>query len=69
MSYYNKKKDFTVYKSNDKYSKMIIDFTEGIDDNNSDIDNKSFNFQQVAIVVMHQVFYEIVFALFLISKK
>ena len=44
MSYYNKKKDFTVYKSNDKYSKMIIDFSEGIDDNNSDIDNKVIQF-------------------------
>ena len=44
MSYYNKKKDFTVYKSRDKYSKMIIDFTEGIDDKNSDIDNKIIQF-------------------------
>ena len=44
ISYYNKKKDFTVYKSNDKYSKMIIDFSEGIDDNNSDIDNKVIQF-------------------------
>ena len=43
LSYYNKKKDFTVYKSKDKYSKMIIDFTEGID-NNSDIDNKVIQF-------------------------
>ena len=44
MSYYNKKKDFTVYKSSDKYSKMIIDFSEGIDDANSDIDNKVIQF-------------------------
>ena len=44
MSYYNKKKDFTVYKSKDKYSKMIIDFSEGIDDNNSNIDNKVIQF-------------------------
>ena len=44
MSYYNKKKDFTVYKSSDKYSKMIIDFSEGIDDANSDIDNKLIQF-------------------------
>ena len=44
MSYYNKKKDFTVYKSRDKYSQMIIDFTEGIDDKNSDIDNKIIQF-------------------------
>ena len=44
LSYYNKKKDFTVYKSSDKYSKMIVDFTEGIDDKNSDIDNKVIQF-------------------------
>ena len=44
LSYYDKKKDFTVYKSKDKYSKMIIDFTEGIDDSNSDIDNKVIQF-------------------------
>ena len=44
LSYYNKKKDFTVYKSSDKYSKMIVDFTEGIDDQNSDIDNKIIQF-------------------------
>ena len=44
MSYYNKKKDFTVYKSSDKYSKMIVDFTEGIDDQNSNIDNKVIQF-------------------------
>ena len=44
ISYYNKKKDFTVYKSSDKYSKMIIDFTEGIDDQNSDINNKVIQF-------------------------
>ena len=44
LSYYNKKKDFTVYKSNDKFSKMIVDFTEGIDDNNADIDNKVIQF-------------------------
>ena len=44
ISYYNKKKDFTVYKSSDKYSKMIIDFSEGIDDSNSDIDNKVIQF-------------------------
>ena len=44
ISYYDKKKDFTVYKSDDKYSKMIIDFSEGIDDNNSDIDNKVIQF-------------------------
>ena len=44
LSYYNKKKDFTVYKSNDKYSKMIIDFSEGIDDSNSNIDNKVIQF-------------------------
>ena len=44
LSYYNKKKDFTVYKSKDKYSKMIIDFSEGIDDSNSNIDNKLIQF-------------------------
>ena len=44
ISYYNKKKDFTVYKSNDSYSKMIIDFSEGIDDSNSNIDNKVIQF-------------------------
>ena len=44
ISYYNKKKDFTVYKSNDKLSKMIVDFTEGIDDNNSDINDKIMQF-------------------------
>ena len=44
MSYYNKKKDFTVYKPKDKYSQMIVDFTEGIDDKNSDIDNKIIQF-------------------------
>jgi len=44
MSYYNKKKDFTVYKSNDKYSKMIIDFTEGIDEKNAEVDNKIIQF-------------------------
>ena len=44
LSYYNKKKDFTVYKSKDKYSKMIIDFSEGIDDSNMDIDNKLIQF-------------------------
>jgi len=44
ISYYDKKKDFTVYKSKDKYSKMIIDFSEGIDDTNSDIDNKVIQF-------------------------
>ena len=44
ISYYNKKKDFTVYKSKDKYSKLIIDFSEGIDDSNSDIDNKVIQF-------------------------
>ena len=44
ISYYDKKQDFTVYKSNDKLSKMIVDFTEGIDDNNSDIDNKIIQF-------------------------
>ena len=44
LSYYDKKKDFTVYKSSDKYSKMIVDFTEGIDDQNSDINNKVIQF-------------------------
>ena len=44
ISYYNKKKDFTVYKPKDKYSQMIVDFTEGIDDQNSDIDNKIIQF-------------------------
>ena len=44
MSYYNKKKDFTVYKTYDNYSKMIVDFTEGIDDANSNIDNKVIQF-------------------------
>lgn len=31
-SYYNKKKDFTVYKSNTEYSNKIIDFTKSIED-------------------------------------
>jgi zinc finger protein len=44
ISYYNKKKDFTVYKPRVKYSQMIVDFTEGIDDQNSDIDNKIIQF-------------------------
>ena len=38
------KRDFTVYKSSDKYSKMIFDFTKGIDDQNSDINNKVIQF-------------------------
>ena len=44
ISYYNKKKDFTVYKPREKYSQMIVDFTEGIDEKNSDIDNKIIEF-------------------------
>ena len=38
------KRDFTVYKSSDKYSKMIFDFTKGIDEQNSDINNKVIQF-------------------------
>ena len=72
LSYYNKKKDFTVYKSKDKYSKMIIDFSEGIDDNNSNIDNKVIQFPASCYCCNApglRVFYVIVFVQFLISKK
>ena len=40
ISYYNKQKDFTIYKPRDKYSQIIIDFTKGIDYKNSDIVNE-----------------------------
>ena len=44
ISYYDKNKDFSVYKSKGKYSKALIDLTEGIDDTNSDIDSKVIQF-------------------------
>ena len=44
-SYYNKKKDFTVFKSTSEISNKIIDFTKGFDENNSDeIDKNSMSF-------------------------
>ena len=42
ISYYNKRKDFTVYKSKSDISNYLVNFTEGIDDTNSDIDKKLF---------------------------
>jgi zinc finger protein len=44
-SYYNKKKDFTVYKTNSEISNKIIDFTKGIDDNDAEeLDKYSMSF-------------------------
>ena len=49
ISYYNKKKDFTVYKSKSAISNYLVNFTEGIDDTNSDIDKKLFVFPEKCI--------------------
>ena len=49
ISYYNKKKDFTVYKSKSNISNYLVNFTDGIDDSNSDIDKKLFVFPEKCI--------------------
>ena len=44
-SYYDKKKDFTVYKTNSEISNKIIDFTKGIDEKDSEeLDKYSMSF-------------------------
>ena len=43
-SYYDKKKNFTVYKSNSEISNKIIDFTKGIDNENEELDKYSMSF-------------------------
>ena len=44
-SYYNKMKNFTVYKSNSEISNKIIDFTKGIDDDDTvELDKYSMSF-------------------------
>ena len=43
-SYYDKKKNFTVYNSNSEISNKIIDFTKGIDNENEELDKYSMSF-------------------------
>lgn len=41
--YYNKQKDFTVYKSNNEISNKIVDFTHSIENQEENIKNESLN--------------------------
>lgn len=44
-TYYNKQKEFTVYKSNNEISNKIVDFTQSIENQEENIKNESLNLQ------------------------